>query len=1280
MRALRILFCIILCFVLSVGQALSAVFISEVMWMGSDLSTADEWLELFADSDTDISGWNLTSLNSKGEETALMHFQTGTLLGSGTYTVIANYDAANSRLSADPAFVTKNLSLPNTKLLLRIRDSSGIVIDAADDGVGVPFAGINASGTGTRASMERIVFGSGSKKEHWSTAIRAMGFDAGAPLLGTPGFPREEKGETGGSSSAGSTGSSSSEAPFGDHEPPTEAKNLSGHVLSGSLILTWSRSDSSDLFLQILSLDPRLRSGLSGTLLGPATETYSFTGALEDVSYAVTLRSSDPFGNISSGVSISVQPLPKLKITEVLSNPIGEDREEWIEMANFGVMEISLIGITLEDGHKNKFFVQSLSGSTVLAPGGHRSFRKSLTGLALDNKGEEIRLWKGADLLDAFAYTETAEEVSVGRDPADPGILRAFCVPSEGKQNVVLPLPAFISIQTGAAEAAGKVTLNLEAQTLSGSLASATCAWNYGDGFLSESCNPPSHTFSAVGDYSITLSVTDYCSNTVVQTLPVRVLPAGTAASKKKKTEPPSAIPPGGFGGGISCDVERSDGLKISEFIPDPLGDEVEEEWIELQNTGIDSFPLCGYVLDDAEEGSKTFRIGSEMLPPGGYRVFRRPETGIALNNDQDAVRILSPAGVTLDSVSFVKPFPGESYARRSDGNFVWTPFLTPGAENRFRTAERRFVTDRAIVSAALPNPVSRDEEGEWIEITNVSDDSLALTDWKLDNAEGGSKPFLLKGILLASKETRRFSIQETRIQLRNSSDTVRLLDPDGNTASILGWTEAEEGRIYRPYAFSTERVKAQVTNVVDGDTVDIALTDVDNLDRIPEEIRRLWLALDTTKNPHIRVRMIGIDTPETVHPSKAVQQYGMEASNYVRSLILDKNVELEFDTEIWDKYQRLLAYVYFDGALIQAKILQRGLAYAYRRYPFLRSAEFQAFEAEAKRAKLGIWSDPEAEAVVTLLQEESQTEKPLEGEDLLLAIRPESGMVSSGTTVEFQVSQPSRIFLSIDSGSFAPFSGSLILSGPLALGAYAESEIGTGLILRSNRVSRRYEVFVRVRTGAILMSEIFPSPESGEAEWVEFWNRTSRDVSLAGWQLDDIQNGGSRPWTIPENSILPGNGFLVLRGGEWKLKFNNDGDEAWLLMPDGAPAASLPYPTVKKGLGFGLTFSGNIIGSCMTDPTPGRENTCVPEKIAAAKIMKSPKQNLPRKSSTTKNQRRRKRLCATEISFRASARKHRFCRSLIHSECSSMPRPGRVILHPARVLSISPRTLKYWL
>ena len=123
-----------------------------------------------------------------------MHFQTGTLLGSGTYTVIANYDAANSRLSADPAFVTKICHCPTRNYFF----VSGILPELSsmrpmtESG---SLCGHQCIRNRNARVDERIVFGSGSKKEHWSTAIRAMGFDAGAPLLGTPGFPREEKGE-----------------------------------------------------------------------------------------------------------------------------------------------------------------------------------------------------------------------------------------------------------------------------------------------------------------------------------------------------------------------------------------------------------------------------------------------------------------------------------------------------------------------------------------------------------------------------------------------------------------------------------------------------------------------------------------------------------------------------------------------------------------------------------------------------------------------------------------------------------------------------------------------------------------------------------------------------------------------------------------------------------------------------------------------------------------------------------------------------------------------------
>ena len=225
-----------------------------------------------------------------------------------------------------------------------------------------------------------------------------------------------------------------------------------------------------------------------------------------------------------------------------------------------------------------------------------------------------------------------------------------------------------------------------------------------------------------------------------------------------------------------------------------------------------------------------------------------------------------------------------------------------------------------------------------------MSDEPFALDGWFLDNKEGGSDPFILGGISLRPDEIRRFTIQETGLKLTNTSDAARLLDPDGYVVSILGWTEAVEGRIYRPPVLQGERVPACVTNVVDGDTVDIVLTDIDHLDRIPDALRRKWLGIQTQKNPSIRVRLIGIDTPETVHPSKPVEEYGKQASEFTRALLQGKNVELEFDAELYDKYERLLAYVFTeDDTMVQAELLRRGLAYAYLRFPFARREEFVA-------------------------------------------------------------------------------------------------------------------------------------------------------------------------------------------------------------------------------------------------------------------------------------------------------------------------------------------------
>ena len=107
-------------------------------------------------------------------------------------------------------------------------------------------------------------------------------------------------------------------------------------------------------------------------------------------------------------------------------------------------------------------------------------------------------------------------------------------------------------------------------------------------------------------------------------------------------------------------------------------------------------------------------------------------------------------------------------------------------------------------------------------------------------------------------------------------------------------------------------------------------------------------------------VRLIGVDTPETVDPRKPVQHFGQEASAFVRSMLEGKSVRLEYDQQRLDKYQRTLAYVYLlDGTFVNLEIVRQGYGHAYLNYPFGRMEAFRAAEREAREARRGLWADP---------------------------------------------------------------------------------------------------------------------------------------------------------------------------------------------------------------------------------------------------------------------------------------------------------------------------------
>ena len=112
------------------------------------------------------------------------------------------------------------------------------------------------------------------------------------------------------------------------------------------------------------------------------------------------------------------------------------------------------------------------------------------------------------------------------------------------------------------------------------------------------------------------------------------------------------------------------------------------------------------------------------------------------------------------------------------------------------------------------------------------------------------------------------------------------------------------------------------------------------------------------------RVRLIGVDTPETVDPRRAVEFFGREASAFTKRLLEGQRVRLEYDRERTDRYGRTLAYVYLrDGTFANAEIVRRGYGHAYTRFPFRYLDRFRRLEREAREAGRGLWAGGAANA-----------------------------------------------------------------------------------------------------------------------------------------------------------------------------------------------------------------------------------------------------------------------------------------------------------------------------
>lgn len=112
-------------------------------------------------------------------------------------------------------------------------------------------------------------------------------------------------------------------------------------------------------------------------------------------------------------------------------------------------------------------------------------------------------------------------------------------------------------------------------------------------------------------------------------------------------------------------------------------------------------------------------------------------------------------------------------------------------------------------------------------------------------------------------------------------------------------------------------------------------------------------------------IRFIGVDTPETQHPTKPVQCYGPQASDYLKAKLEGEYVRLEVDplSDNRDRYDRLLRFIYTENnELINLSIVEQGFGFAVTGFEHSRMPQFVAAEANAKSQKTGLWGSCEIE------------------------------------------------------------------------------------------------------------------------------------------------------------------------------------------------------------------------------------------------------------------------------------------------------------------------------
>ncbi|MFH0892151.1 MAG: lamin tail domain-containing protein [Candidatus Falkowbacteria bacterium] len=349
-------------------------------------------------------------------------------------------------------------------------------------------------------------------------------------------------------------------------------------------------------------------------------------------------------------------------ISEVFPAPLGSPSGEFIELYNPGETTLDLSDWSLSDDSGREFVM----AGQILESKGCLTIWREESFLALDNDGDSI-IFKNADnrIIQKLTYKISPPGESWSRK--EDGKYSWTRLVTPGRVNEFSPVNETPTVDFDAPSEAypGEPVIFDGGDTLDAENDELDFLWDFGDGSKS-GLKVAEHTFFVSGDFNVTLTVKDG-ANEAKKEQPIKIIPTEAAVFPGIETE------------GWSEEIPD---IIINEFLPDPDGGD-EAEFIELYNRGGIRVNLLNWVLDDGEDGSRPHAFKEDFwIASSAYVSVGREESGLALNNGGDFVRLFDVGGRTIDEVEYGKAGAGEAYARGENDKWFWTTAPTPNGKN----------------------------------------------------------------------------------------------------------------------------------------------------------------------------------------------------------------------------------------------------------------------------------------------------------------------------------------------------------------------------------------------------------------------------------------------------------------------------------------------------------------------------------------------------------------------------------------------------------------------